>query len=204
VTYLEKLKDIRWQKKRFEILVRDQWTCTLCEDKETTLHIHHLKYNGNPWEVENEFLITLCEHCHTIVSYYKLHFRAEVLQIKKRIFKPHQIAFEVYDAHNGVFYSSLCFLFNKNIVYIHKEREDLEWVLPLIHLKVEFFTDIVRNAYATENNNTELLDEVLSDICKDLDFVDDSMWETEEQYYLWRYLYIAKGASVFLNKLGYE
>ena len=67
-TYSEKLKDPRWQKKRLKILSRDRWKCKKCGDTETTLHVHHLNYNGNPWEVENEHLITLCEDCHECVE----------------------------------------------------------------------------------------------------------------------------------------
>jgi hypothetical protein len=66
MTYSEKLKDPRWQKKRLEIFKRDKFTCQLCTDKENTLVVHHKKYiNGKePWDYKNEFLITLCEKCH--------------------------------------------------------------------------------------------------------------------------------------------
>lgn len=64
MTYSEKLKDPRWQRKRLEIFNRDDWTCQNCKATNKTLVIHHLKYSGNPWEVENEFLKTLCEDCH--------------------------------------------------------------------------------------------------------------------------------------------
>jgi len=52
LTYSEKLKDPRWQKKRLEILSRDKFTCQLCSDKETELHIHHNEYfpGKKPWE----------------------------------------------------------------------------------------------------------------------------------------------------------
>jgi hypothetical protein len=63
-TYSDKLKDPRWQKKRLEILNRDEFTCQWCSDTEKTLHVHHLKYSGDPWEIEDEFLLTLCETCH--------------------------------------------------------------------------------------------------------------------------------------------
>ena len=38
-TYLEKLKDPRWQKKRLEILERDGWKCMACGEKEKTLRV---------------------------------------------------------------------------------------------------------------------------------------------------------------------
>lgn len=65
-TYSEKLRDPRWQKKRLEILSRDEFTCRNCGDTETTLHVHHKYYERNlePWEYPEEALITLCEICH--------------------------------------------------------------------------------------------------------------------------------------------
>ena len=68
MTYAEKLKDPRWQKKRLYILSRDNWTCCYCQDKETTLHVHHDYYEPNkaPWEADDESLLTLCEDCHEI------------------------------------------------------------------------------------------------------------------------------------------
>lgn len=63
-TYLEKLKSPKWQKKRLEILQRDNFTCQLCSDTETELQVHHLKYTGEPYEAPNNDLQTLCKHCH--------------------------------------------------------------------------------------------------------------------------------------------
>lgn len=65
-TYSEKLKDPRWQKKRLEILERDDWKCMACGTKDNTLHVHHIFYfpKKEPWEIENGFLITFCEDCH--------------------------------------------------------------------------------------------------------------------------------------------
>lgn len=63
--YLEKLKDPRWQRKRLRILERDGWRCKACYDDKNTLHVHHLFYfKGDPWDIPDGFLITLCEDCH--------------------------------------------------------------------------------------------------------------------------------------------
>lgn len=66
MNYAEKLKDPRWQKKRLEILNRDEWTCQGCFDTYSTLHVHHKRYiKGNdPWDCPDSILITLCEDCH--------------------------------------------------------------------------------------------------------------------------------------------
>lgn len=67
MTYSEKLKHPKWQKKRLEILQRDNFTCRHCGDTETTLHVHHEKYTGkNPWDADNDDLITICLDCHEV------------------------------------------------------------------------------------------------------------------------------------------
>lgn len=87
MNYLEKLKSPKWQKKRLEILQRDEFTCCYCNDKETELQIHHLKYTKEPWDAPNEDLITLCKHCHCFISVYK---NTKVIRIEKN-FYPHDI-----------------------------------------------------------------------------------------------------------------
>jgi hypothetical protein len=65
-TYLEKLKDPRWQKKRLEIFQRDDFTCQKCGDKQSMLHVHHWTYlpNIEPWDYPGCLLATLCNTCH--------------------------------------------------------------------------------------------------------------------------------------------
>lgn len=80
MTYSEKLRDPRWQKKRLEILKRDKFKCTYCGDKETELQIHHLKYSSEPWNSENINLVTLCKHCHKTLTFIQ---PFNILRIKK-------------------------------------------------------------------------------------------------------------------------
>lgn len=65
--------DPRWQKKRLEILERDEFSCQHCGDKDSTLHVHHTSYaknlwdneeNNTPWGYPSIILITLCDKCH--------------------------------------------------------------------------------------------------------------------------------------------
>ena len=68
LTYKEKLKDRRWQKKRLRIFAFDNWECQRChtENDKKLLHVHHTEYipNKMPWEYPDSLLITLCEDCH--------------------------------------------------------------------------------------------------------------------------------------------
>lgn len=66
LSYSDQLKNPKWQRRRLEILNRDNFTCQLCRDTETELQIHHKKYTPGslPWEYDNSELVTLCKHCH--------------------------------------------------------------------------------------------------------------------------------------------
>ena len=70
VSYSDKLKDPRWQKKRLKILARDGWACLSCFDTKDTLHIHHMVYHHkkNPWEYKDHLLVTLCSECHGLAK----------------------------------------------------------------------------------------------------------------------------------------
>lgn len=65
-SYRELLLDPRWQRRRLDILTRDDWTCRDCESKEKTLHVHHTVYQKGrlPWEYDDDQLVTLCAECH--------------------------------------------------------------------------------------------------------------------------------------------
>ena len=65
--YSEKLKSPKWQKKRLQILERDNWRCQGCGNKQDTLNVHHMWYtNGKePWEYDDECYVTLCDECHS-------------------------------------------------------------------------------------------------------------------------------------------
>lgn len=67
MTYSEKLKDPRWQRKRLEVMSRDNFTCVSCRSTDKTLHVHHQLYindGRDPWEYHNLLLVTLCYECH--------------------------------------------------------------------------------------------------------------------------------------------
>ena len=66
-TYADLLKDPRWQKRRLEVMQRDEFTCQMCGAKDKTLHVHHEEYTcSNPWDEPGENLRTLCDVCHEL------------------------------------------------------------------------------------------------------------------------------------------
>ena len=89
MTYAEQLKSPKWQKKRLEILERDDFACVACGDKERQLHVHHGYYEKDRllWDYEEETLHTLCNHCHELTH-------ENLLEIKYRIayFNPKDIS----------------------------------------------------------------------------------------------------------------
>jgi hypothetical protein len=105
-TYSEKLKDPRWQRKRLEIMQRDNFKCTQCGDTSTTQNVHHWQYSKEPWDAKNEDLTTVCRSCHEEIEQCKdltknllrqLDFRQLLLNIKRLLIKNKElkvIAFE--------------------------------------------------------------------------------------------------------------
>lgn len=72
MTYSEKLKHPKWQKKRLEVLQRDNFSCVCCGNENKSLQVNHDIYIGfNPWDTPIENLRTVCETCHTILEYFK-------------------------------------------------------------------------------------------------------------------------------------
>lgn len=65
-SYIELLKDPRWQKKRLEVFQRSNFACEWCEATDKTLHVHHKAYRKGamPWEYDIDQLECVCESCH--------------------------------------------------------------------------------------------------------------------------------------------
>ena len=65
--YTDKLKDPRWQKKRLEVLSRDEFKCKSCGDDKSELQVHHMEKSEIPWDSPMRHLITLCKSCHALM-----------------------------------------------------------------------------------------------------------------------------------------
>ena len=66
--YSELLRDPRWQRKRLEVLQRENFQCEMCDSRTTTLNVHHRYYVAHrlPWEYPDFCYQCLCEDCHAI------------------------------------------------------------------------------------------------------------------------------------------
>lgn len=82
-TYSEKLLDPKWQRKKTEIQMRDNFTCQKCQNTEKTLYVHHRYYiyGREPWDYPDDLLILLCKDCHDDEEWAKdvLHDMPKVL-----------------------------------------------------------------------------------------------------------------------------
>ena len=105
MNYKEQLLDPRWQRRRLEILQRDNWTCQYCNNTKRTLMVHHLVYeNEFAWEASDETLITLCDKCHE--EYHTSYLKYEkiiLFNVRKKLKDPFIIkcAADLFnDVHN--------------------------------------------------------------------------------------------------------
>lgn len=66
MSYSDKLKDPRWQKRRLQVMERDGWRCQHCHSATKTLAVHHVQYHdyADPWDYSDADLLTLCTDCH--------------------------------------------------------------------------------------------------------------------------------------------
>lgn len=64
--YSEKLKDVRWQKVKNAIQIRDEFTCQKCGEKNKQVQVHHRHYisGRDPWDYPEYLLVLLCSDCH--------------------------------------------------------------------------------------------------------------------------------------------
>lgn len=93
--YKQQLLDPRWQKKRLEVLQRDNFTCKICGNKQSTLHVHRLFYDKELkcWEYPNNSYITLCEECHSNEHKSNKILQDRISQLKKKGFTNIELSF---------------------------------------------------------------------------------------------------------------
>lgn len=62
--YNDLLRDPRWLARRLFVFDLRGWRCERCLSGSKTLHLHHKKYTGRPWEAPESDLVVLCKGCH--------------------------------------------------------------------------------------------------------------------------------------------
>ncbi len=83
MTYLEKLRDPRWQRLSALVKERAGWKCQRCGDDSSNLQAHHKAYERRlePWQYEPHKLECLCAKCHKRVTSLMDLIRSEVANL---------------------------------------------------------------------------------------------------------------------------
>lgn len=128
MTYKEKLLDPRWQKMRLELLSEANYTCQLCGDNKTTLHIHHFSYSKsrNPWDVSPLDLAVYCKHCHALVE-SQTSLDIDVHKVIKDFTIKEEVKIIVYYVYGG----------NRHIIEIYKYDEKTNKITSFLLFSAE-------------------------------------------------------------------
>ena len=83
MTYEEQLRTSAWMRRKYDILQRDNFVCSIClkDNFESPLHVHHCCYINDGrmcWQYPDYLLVTLCEECHK-----KEHEEKNIFNFKK-------------------------------------------------------------------------------------------------------------------------
>jgi hypothetical protein len=89
MNYKEQYLNPKWQKKRLEILQRDNFKCQMCGSEDRTLHIHHFMYEKGKmiWEYDDSNFISICEQCHDTEHEEKDQLYESFIDLKKSFHK---------------------------------------------------------------------------------------------------------------------
>ena len=70
MSYAKKLQNPLWQKKRLEILQRDEFMCLHCGCHDKELHVHHrwYQFGKDIWDYPDTCFETLCFECHEYIE----------------------------------------------------------------------------------------------------------------------------------------
>lgn len=141
IAYSEKLKHPKWQRRRLEILQRDNFTCQLCADTETTLNIHHKEYHkGEIWEYKDDELVTYCEVCHMVIEYIKKEYKsATLLALYKQ---PSETDENLLNIVGLIKYNNEQYTV---ILYLNKQDNVLTFILSMGSITLNKINELVNN-----------------------------------------------------------
>jgi hypothetical protein len=83
MTYSEKLKDPRWQRRRQDAFDFHGQRCCKCQRHTTELHVHHINYSPGrePWDYTNAELAVLCYDCHKRTEREIREYRSDLFKV---------------------------------------------------------------------------------------------------------------------------
>jgi len=102
IEFKDQYKHPLWQKKRLEILERDDYKCCDCKASDKQLHVHHGYYERDVylWEYGSDTLWTLCADCHERWGKYKKAMHIMIARIKLEEFNSSEVMNYLYDYSN--------------------------------------------------------------------------------------------------------
>ena len=120
MSYAIKLKDPRWQKKRLEIMKRDDFKCKSCSASDKQLHVHHnyYEYGIEIWDYDDDCYETLCYDCHFDTTMNTKDIKSV---LKKAKFRRHSELRNLIVMSEHLTLDELV-LFRKNIVELLKSK----------------------------------------------------------------------------------
>lgn len=94
--YSEQLKSPKWQKKRLEILNRDEFKCNSCLNDSKQLHVHHKFYKKDllAWEYKDNVYTTLCEECHNKIHLSNKQLNHDFFLFSEKCINEYQICLD--------------------------------------------------------------------------------------------------------------
>lgn len=89
IEFKDQYKHPKWQKKRLEILERENYTCQCCGDTETTLHVHHGYYERNKklWEYDGFTMWCFCSECHEMWDQRKIRIHKMIARFNMQYYE---------------------------------------------------------------------------------------------------------------------
>lgn len=153
--YQKKLLDPRWQKKRLKILDRDNWSCTNCGSADRTLHVHHTNYKGDPWDIEDDDLKTLCYLCHEgehtetkVVnkhSSFDSFYKVIVITGNELLNIPHEdLGYKSSNNPHGI-YAYLQYTYGHYVTYLNTSKEDFNTQFKNVNFTLKEYIQLIRN-----------------------------------------------------------
>lgn len=167
MTYYEKLRDPRWQKRRLQIMERAKFACEYCFDDKATLNIHHILYRKktDPWDYLDHELICLCERCHLAEEEARNEFLSEFATLRDGGFYRLTCAIRRLKSQERILpkertFIAWCMLADDDEILQQGNEKMmrghlLKWMLEDGDISEDFFNETMGRIKAREDGNAE-------------------------------------------------